>query len=170
VSRCCRSLDWIAAEIVVTSVLCGYLLRSWWVGIGLLVVFAGLNARADGRWSLATLSAFCWIGLGTMAWTRYAGLDGGLWVGLALGGAVLFAHRLLPSPPPMPKPETRAEVHKAQVERAVRDVLVIAMILLGLFGFFRVGAAEHVAPAVTPSEPAPAPLRAPVVPPLKGEL
>lgn len=132
-------IDWVAAEIVVTSILSGIVLQSWWVGIGLAVVLAGLKARPDGRWSLATLSAFCWVGLGATGWTLATGLPGGVWAGLVLGGAVFSAHRLLPPPPPVPKPETRAELHRAQVERGVRDVLVIAMILLALFGFFWVG-------------------------------
>lgn len=156
-----RNIGWIGIEILLTAVLCGFVLRSWWIGIGLAVVFAGLNARPDGRRSLATLSAFCWIGLGTTVWTRATGLPGGVWFGLVLGGAIFLAHSLLPDPVPAPPPETKAEKHKAQVERAVRDVLVIAMILLALFGFFRVGAAPQ-APAEKP--------QAPVVQPLKAEL
>ena len=142
-----RAIDWIGLEICVTSVLCGLAIRSWWVGIGLFIVFAGLNARPDGRRSLASLAAFCWIGLGTTAWTRFTGLQGGLWVGLGFGAAIFLAHSLASAPVPAAPPETRAEAHKAQVERAVRDVLVIAMVLLALFGFFWVGAGERDRPS-----------------------
>jgi hypothetical protein len=144
-SRWYRKVDWIVVEIVVTSIVCGVAIRSWWVGLGLFVVFYGLNSRPDGRRSLATLSAFCWIGLGTTLWTRVSGLGGGLFVGLAAGGAIFLAHSLAPAPVPAPPPETKAEMHKAQVEHAARDVLVIAMILLALFGFFWVGAAPQAA-------------------------
>ena len=149
-SRWFQTWDWIAIEIFVTSILAAVAIRSWWVGIGLFIVFGGLNARADGRQSLATLAAFCWIGLGTTIWTRFSGLPGGMWVGPIVGGAVFLAHSLAPAPAPVTVPETRAELHKAQVERAVRDILVIAMILLALFGFFRVGAAPQ-SPAIKPA-------------------
>lgn len=164
VSRWYRYIDWIGVEIVLTSVLCGLAIRSWWVGIGLLIVFVGLNARPDGRRSLATLSAFCWIGLGTTVWTRFTGLQGGLWIGLVLGAAIFLAHSLAPPPVPAAPPETKAEAHKAQVERAVRDVLVIAMVLLALFGFFWVGAV----PMAVPHAPVAKPTAA--VPAVKAEL
>lgn len=152
VPRWYQNIDWIVVEIFVTSVLCGLAIRSWWVGIGLFIVFVGLNARPDGRRSLATLSAFCWIGLGTTGWTRFTGLHGGLWAGLVLGASIFMAHSLAPAPAPAPVayPQSKAEIHKAQVERAARDVLVIAMILLALFGFFWVGSPEHSPAAVKP--------------------
>jgi hypothetical protein len=149
-TRWFQSIDWIVVEIFVTSILCGLAIRSWWVAIGLFIVFAGLNARPDGRRSLATLAAFCWIGLGTTGWARFTGWNGGLLAGLAIGGAIFLAHSLAPAPAPVTPPETKAELHKAQVERAVRDVLVIAMILLALFGFFWAGASDHAAPAAKP--------------------
>lgn len=158
-ARWYRNIDWIVVEICVTPVLCGLAIHSWWVAFGLFIVFAGLNARPDGRWSLASLAAFCWIGLGTTAWTRFTGLQGGIWVGIGLGAAIFLAHRLAPAPIPAPPPETKAEAHKAEVERAVRDVLVIAMFLVALFGFFWIGAAppaEEQIPAAKPSAALPA--------------
>lgn len=137
-SRQFRGTHLVRAGQLVTPVLCAVALGNLWIAFAIGVVLHGLGQRADGRAAVATLSGFCWIGIGAIFWSSWTGLPGAGWIGLALGAAVFAAHRLLLQPKTAPAPESHDEHARDQVERAARDALVIVMVLLALFSFFRV--------------------------------